>query len=566
MTEQNWRKGPLADAVNSFLSEYGPRTLPLHSKAVFNWRRWLQLAESPSAFEFSSTLSISQYNSHRILLELWRGRPADQQLLGDILGYFQKIADEGESGDAPKVGDRDYRLPSMDTSSAFQSSIFNLFMWEFFCATEDEDGVGLFLTILHDVRREAASYMACSRLARPCLGPYLGDDQRWDEFSSGAASLSTGHYQLRSSWTRGSISAGASLEPCAWLEGGFDTHGLPYFLWDRLEEKTIAVQELKDRPDYIAISHTWGRWKIDGPPISLSGTPWQIPQNTRFSVADLANILQLVPLPHRYIWLDLLCIPQDHSERAKIEISRQATIFRAASAAIMWLNDVTEWKYLSAAVEWMCLDFNHDNGFLLTEPENNILQGDSTSISSIELFNRRTEAKAGIDTASLNPWFTPLWTLQEICLRPDMLICNATWELLSVRQNVAVAFDELVALYQANSTADGKRSKSPDPRKPRAVAELIHLLGHTGLSSLLTMSRPTILILGNQRQCLERHAEAIMAVLGATEWFSPSSEDSAEDNLVLDMYPIDFVNEIRAKIGPATFFFRVYRAIPCQKP
>lgn len=145
-------------------------------------------------------------------------------------------------------------------------------MWEFFCHTDDEDGVGLFLTTLHDVRREAAIYMACSRLARQCFGPHLGNGHRWDGPSLGAVSLPTGHYQLRSSWIRESIGTGASLEPCAWLKGGLDARGLPYFLWDRLEEKTIPVQELKDRPNYIAISHTWGRWKTDGPPISLSGT------------------------------------------------------------------------------------------------------------------------------------------------------------------------------------------------------------------------------------------------------------------------------------------------------
>jgi hypothetical protein len=75
------------------------------------------------------------------------------------------------------------------------------------------------------------------------------------------------------------------------------------------KKKLSQYKELKDRPNYVAISHTWGRWKTDGPPISLSGTPWEIPQNRRFNVADLANILQLVLLLHRYIWLDLLCIP-----------------------------------------------------------------------------------------------------------------------------------------------------------------------------------------------------------------------------------------------------------------
>lgn len=158
----------------------------------------------------------------------------------------------------------------------------------------------------------------------------------------------------------------------------------------------------------------------------------------------------------------------------------------------MWLNDVAEWKYLPAAIEWMCLVFSRDNGFLATEPEDAMLQGDDTSMSTIELFHPRTEQEADNDKASLNPWFTSLWTLQEICLRPDMLICNASWEFLEIRQNVAVAFDELVALYQANTKADEKRGSYPDRRKPRAVTELIHLLEYTGLSSLLTMFRPTI--------------------------------------------------------------------------
>ena len=551
MKEQNWRRGPLGGEVETFIGQSSPHGM--HSRAVFLWQTWLQLEEDPKFPEFAASLSLSQFNSQRILLELWHGRPADQQLLRDCLEYFQTIADSGESEDAPKAGDPDYRLPFIETGSAFQSCIFDLFMWEFFCVVDDES-IGIFSVMLQNVRQKAANYMACSRLARRCFEPYLGKEHQWNEASQKSASLSPEHYQPRSSWKRDSISVGASLEPCPWLPEKSIENRLPYFLWDRVEKKTVVAGELKDPPNYIAISHTWGRWIIDGPPVSLLGTPWLIPQNMRFEVAQLAEILQAVPLPHRYIWLDLVCIPQDHSERANIEISRQAMIFREASFTIMWLSDVPRWKYLLSVIEWLCLDFSLDTGFLGEKPEGAMSQEEATPPPPIELLNSASETEAKVDSSSPNPWFTSLWTLQEICLRPDMLICNSAWEFLTIRENIPITFDELVALSQASSNIDERRAECPSSRKPKGVVELGSLLTSTGLSGLLTMSRPSILILGNHRHCLERRAEAIMAVMDATEWFSTSSEESNEAELVLNTYPIAFVNEVKSKLGPATFF------------
>lgn len=50
-------------------------------------------------------------------------------------------------------------------------------------------------------------------------------------------------------------------------------------------------------------------------------------------------------------------------------------------------------------------------------------------------------------------WFSSLWTLQEICLRPDMWLVNRDWELLTVGNGVPVSFDTLVALTQECSEA-----------------------------------------------------------------------------------------------------------------
>ena len=47
----------------------------------------------------------------------------------------------------------------------------------------------------------------------------------------------------------------------------------------------------------------------------------------------------------------------------------------------------------------------------------------------------------------MDGWFSSLWTLQEICLRPDMWLCNAGFEFFAVDNGaVLVAFNALVAL------------------------------------------------------------------------------------------------------------------------
>jgi hypothetical protein len=55
------------------------------------------------------------------------------------------------------------------------------------------------------------------------------------------------------------------------------------------------------------------------------------------------------------------------------------------------------------------------------------------------------------DLTTLLPWFSSLWTLQEVCLRPDMWICNKSLELLTVKGNgggALVAFNTIVSLAE----------------------------------------------------------------------------------------------------------------------
>jgi len=131
-------------------------------------------------------------------------------------------------------------------------------------------------------------------------------------------------------------------EHCTWLKQQPRQIGMPFFLWDVKNERTRSVQEIVEEngnlPDYVAVSHTWGRWKKETEPwISIPGVPWQIPQNSKFKVQHLPKMLRV--LPFDYVWIDLFAIPQQEltssmAELQRREIGRQASIFRHASLAL----------------------------------------------------------------------------------------------------------------------------------------------------------------------------------------------------------------------------------------
>lgn len=96
------------------------------------------------------------------------------------------------------------------------------------------------------------------------------------------------------------------IEPCLWLEFKRGKAGYPHYLWDVQARSTITAQETDILPEYICISHTWGRWlKEKEPFVAVSGVPWLVPQNTRFRVEDLPELLER-NFPGMFVWLDLL--------------------------------------------------------------------------------------------------------------------------------------------------------------------------------------------------------------------------------------------------------------------
>ncbi|KAL8785646.1 MAG: hypothetical protein Q9195_008543 [Heterodermia aff. obscurata] len=346
------------------------------------------------------------------------------------------------------------------------------------------------------------------------------------------------------------------LEPaydiCPWLVSDTKRSGdpdrLPFYLWDRVETRTVKVQELLDggyHVSYTCINHTWGRWQKLTPPVYVCGVDdWMVPENEIFEVKELPKILAGAPVSTRFVWFDLICIPQDiHNRLYLIEVSRQAIIFQRANSCIAWLNTVDSWRSTEAAVRWLCLNYMHrgsQKGYYDTEAP--LLQAEHEANTKIELI---------VDSQTFTPWFSSLWTLQEACLCPNIILCDKQWQALSIVPGYVVTLNHLTTLYSINQEAYfPDRLPSTDwPLGPAQFSWIQRVVFGTQNRA----TRTSIMAQGQTRKCRDRRAEAIMSVLGVTDWHESYVKEHGkpppDTDLVLGTYPLVFVREAAAKMG-----------------
>ncbi|KAL1604896.1 hypothetical protein SLS60_004436 [Paraconiothyrium brasiliense] len=177
------------------------------------------------------------------------------------------------------------------------------------------------------------------------------------------------------------------IAPLYRYTSGFQTQALILKIFQNTsgiknKKTSQIVKESVPIPKYAAISHTWGRWakkEREAERIKFSGVPWKIYDNDKFDYRRLPDLLRALDIPVRYIWIDLLTIPQldpnendgnieskeqrEFEEERRNEIARQTTIFQNASYVIAWLKDDIDWKDFPKAIKCMTSEFL-DKAFL----------------------------------------------------------------------------------------------------------------------------------------------------------------------------------------------------------
>ena len=245
------------------------------------------------------------------------------------------------------------------------------------------------------------------------------------------------------------------------MAGTSTSESLPYYLWDIEAKQTVEVRELNEAPEYTCVSHTWGRWKIENEFHRLEGVSWEIPGNRVFNVPYLPKILNHYrqSFTIRFVWFDLLCIPQKTDnpilrERGDAEIARQAEIFGGSIACIAWLNYIVDWEFEKYSLDWLSLAYLrtsvapgiysvedileqvHEHAKnpiqLLQHPSHNRILGNEFKANPF--FYRLLRSLApqyAIDLSGWNKpsaWFSSLWILQEAYFCPHIMLMNRYWE------------------------------------------------------------------------------------------------------------------------------------------
>ncbi|KAI1758358.1 heterokaryon incompatibility protein-domain-containing protein [Xylaria castorea] len=173
-------------------------------------------------------------------------------------------------------------------------------------------------------------------------------------------------------------------------------------------------------PDYSILSYTWGRFQVKDPSVGKSlpikGVSWNIPavQESHFTVDQFHKVLNLMGLDGtEWAWVDIACIDQENVKIKMDEVGRQASIFRAAKWAFVWLSHLsTETCFRS---------------FGLIERVMSQLwpKYKLHDASAEEMKLPLRYLQEAFDSICLDPWFTSLWTLQEIMMRNDALIVSS---------------------------------------------------------------------------------------------------------------------------------------------
>ena len=178
-------------------------------------------------------------------------------------------------------------------------------------------------------------------------------------------------------------------------------------------------------PAYSILSYTWGRWKLpsENPALNVRGIDWKVPavDEKHFSVAQLENAIWRISLGRGteadsqavvFVWIDVACIHQENEMLKAIEVGRQAAIFKNAAHAYVWLNHLGDFEIRE------CDRALFDIAETLSSIPNSANDETQYLDRWIDPFTRVSQ------TFLQDPWFTSLWTLQEMFLRADAQILS----------------------------------------------------------------------------------------------------------------------------------------------
>ena len=199
-----------------------------------------------------------------------------------------------------------------------------------------------------------------------------------------------------------------------------------------LERQEGNIYDSFKEPHYSILSYTWGRWEVpDGTAaLEVNNVPWTIPaiDENHFSATQLQKAIWNISLGRQledgeyksnaFVWIDIACIDQEDEKVKALEIGRQAAIFKNAESAYIWLS------HLDASELRACDEILYDSSETLYTPIG------EEELDAIDIGAWTESLLRLLEVLLQDPWFTSLWTLQEMYLRADAKILSKSTELI----------------------------------------------------------------------------------------------------------------------------------------
>lgn len=560
MDEQQWVFCPLWVHLSRYLrreDQQIDRRRDSWSSLLSDWEEIRYLfCDSP---DFRSSLSPEQTRSYHQLEAWWTAAYCDEELITATATYIQKqkVSTWTEDPSEPRWLLKAAPETLTDTS-LYHAIFYQLFLLEFHPLFWQPYMAYFRLKELRLVRDRADNFAIIQKIAYATISPTAHNIHQPEPH----------HQAIHNNKAPQSI---AGTENCT----------TPHFLWDSRNQKTVVTSQLHECPDYVCISHTWGRWRLKTES-KVKGVPWLVPENSRFKIQDLAS--ELYRLGFRYIWVDLFCIPQDGSDVADVEINNQASIFRGSSRCIAWIHDIKSWDGVQKALDWWSLRYLR----VISTRHTTIIkdkyaEATRAAFAHMELSERMNGREYTVGEPT--KWFSSLWALQECVLCPEIEMHCRSWERLEDRRGEAISLRSLVLFIRqieeyclldqpiktpfCSDMLHQRETKLDPIRKNRAkfksiaffpwgARQLLDFNELTRLSDVLRTGLPiAVLINANRRECTSSRAPAIMSAVGVTDWYLPSCSRETEESLVFGIYPLMFLREAARKFG-ASFYETAY--------
>lgn len=175
---------------------------------------------------------------------------------------------------------------------------------------------------------------------------------------------------------------------------------------------TLKYVRLRDNPDYVAISYTWGSARPTKSITLADHVHIHISESLFEGLVEVSK-----DSTRKYLWVDQICINQkDENEKAS-QVKAMSKIYTQAREVVAWLGPTAKNTEL-AFRHLRLLGLDDSQGLCVTrDVEVAVRQGRAGDI-----FDPRAPRGAAMASLARRPWFSRLWVVQEVVLASQLRI------------------------------------------------------------------------------------------------------------------------------------------------